>query len=308
MKTTLLFSGQGAQAVGMGKDLYENFAIAKECFDEAESILNTPFKKICFEGPDEDLRKTENTQPAVLIVSYILAKLLENEGITIDAFAGFSLGEYSALTASGVIDFNAAIKLVQQRGLIMEKAVPNGKGGMAAILGLEDEQVEEVCRNTDGIVVPANYNCPMQLVISGEKEAVEKACALADEKGAMRSVILNVSGPFHSPLLKDASTELKSVLDGINFNPLNNKKVMSNVTADYHTEGNIKDLLKQQMYSPVKWTDSIRKLISDGYDTFIEVGPGRVLTGFMRSIDRTPQAISIRDAKSLEQALETLKK
>jgi [acyl-carrier-protein] S-malonyltransferase len=303
----LLFSGQGAQYVGMGKDFYENYEVARNLFDLAESVLSVPLKKICFEGPEEELKRTENTQPAVLLISYISYKLLENHGFKFDTFGGFSLGEYSALTASGVIKIEDALKLVRDRGLIFEKAVPKGKGSMAAILGLEDNQVEEICSKVnDGVVVPANYNCPGQLVISGEKKAVEKACDLADETGAKRTVILNVSGPFHSPLFKKASLELKSILDNINFNTLNNKKVLSNVTADYHKDKEIKDLLVKQMFSPVKWRYSIEKLIKEDYNTFIELGPGRVLTGFMRSIDREKQAINIGDINSLHKTIDIL--
>jgi len=308
LKTALLFAGQGAQAAGMGKDLYDNFDIAKRIFDEAEKVLNSPIKKICFEGPEDELKKTENTQPSVLLLSYICYKLLENEGFKIDTFAGFSLGEYSALTAGGVININDALNLVRQRGLIMEKAVPEGKGGMAAVLGLSDEEVEKVCKDAGGVVVPANYNCPGQLVISGEKEAVAKAADLADERGAKRTVILNVSGPFHSPMLENASLELKNVLDNINFNKLSDTKVMSNVTADFHKDNEIKNLLVKQMHSPVLWRKCIENLINLGYDTFIELGPGRVLTGFMRSIDKTKKALSINNLDSFKSTIVELKK
>lgn len=307
MKIAVLFAGQGAQYVEMGKDLYDNFDLAKKYYDLAESILNAPIKKICFDGPEEELKKTENTQPAVLLHSYICSMLLKNEGIKYDTFSGFSLGEYSALTASGVIKLEDALMLVKKRGLIIEEAVPSGKGGMAAILGLEDKQVEEICEKIEGIVVPANYNSPGQLVISGEKDAVEKACDLADEMEAKRTVILNVSGPFHSPLLKDASEKLKGVLDGIDFNLLSENKVLSNVTAGFHKDNEIKDLLVQQMYSPVKWRESIENLIDQGYDTFIEVGPGRVLSGFMRSIDKLKTALNVSNIESLKKTLDTLK-
>lgn len=307
MKIALLFSGQGAQYVGMGKDLYENYELAEDYFDYAEDVLKTPIKKICFEGSEEELKKTENTQPAVLLMSFICCKLLVEEGFKFDTFAGFSLGEYSALAASGVMSLDDALRIVRERGLIMEKAVPSGKGGMAAILGLEDNVVEDICKKVDGIVVPANYNSPGQLVISGEAAAVEKACDLAEEADAKRTVILNVSGPFHSPLLIDASDELKNVLDNVDFNSLKDYRVISNVSADYHNDQKIKELLIKQMYSPVRWRDSIERLISDGYDTFIEVGPGKTLTGFMRSINREKKAINVGDVESLKKALEFLK-
>lgn len=303
MKIAVLFAGQGAQFVGMGKDLFDEYKTAKELYNMAESVLNTPLKKICFEGPDEELKKTENTQPAVLLHSYICSKLLEEAGIEFDTYAGFSLGEYSALTSSGVIGIEDALCLVRQRGLIIEKAFPSGVGGMAAILGLDDQQVEDICKKVDGLVVPANYNCPGQLVISGEKNAVVKACDIADEIGAKRTVILNVSGPFHSPLLKEASEKLGEVLNKIEFNSLGNKKVLSNVTGSYHKDGEIKNLLIRQMYSPVRWRSTIESLINSEYDTFIEVGPGRVLSGFMRSIDKTKTALNVGNIDSLRRSV-----
>jgi [acyl-carrier-protein] S-malonyltransferase len=307
MKTALLFAGQGAQHVGMAKDLYDGFPLAKELFDMADDILGAPLSKICFEGPEEVLKKTENTQPAILLHSYICYKLLESKGITADTFGGFSLGEYSALTAAGVIDIKDALQLVRKRGLIIEDAVPAGQGGMAAILGLEDSQVEEICEKVDGIVVPANYNCPGQLVISGAKDAVEKACDIADnEYDAKRTVILNVSGPFHSPFLNDASLELRKVLDDVDFKPQGSNKVLSNVTADFHNDSEIKQRLQDQLYSPVRWRKSIEMLIEKGYDTFIELGPGKVLTGFMRGIDRKQTAVNINSIESLDKALEKI--
>lgn len=308
LKIALLFAGQGSQAVGMGKDLYDNFDIAKNLFDEAENKLNSPLKKICFEGPEEELKKTENTQPLVLLMSYICYKLLENEGFNFDTFAGFSLGEYSALTSAGVINFTDALSIVRERGLIMEKAVPSGKGAMAAILGLTDQQVEEICKEAGGVVVPANYNCPGQLVISGEKQAVEKAVELAEQKEAKKTVMLNVSGPFHSPLLKDAGASLGEVLNKFSFNKSADKKVMSNVTAEYHLDNDIKEKLVKQMYSPVLWRKSVENLIKEGYDTFIELGPGRVLSGFMRSIDKTKKALFVNNADSLKNVITELKK
>ncbi len=285
-----LFSGQGAQFVGMGKDLYDNFDIAKKYFDEAENILNKPIKKIIFEGPEETLKQTENTQPAVMLMSYIAYKILESEGITADAFAGFSLGEYSALTAAGILSFEDGMKIIKARGLIMDEQSKKVDGAMAAIIGLEPEQIEEICKKAGGTIVPANYNSPSQTVVSGERAAVEKACALADEAEAMKTVILNVSGPFHSPLLEPAADKLRAALDTVKFNPIGNIKILSNVTADYHSDAALKDMLVKQMYSPVRWTKTIEKLAADGCETFIEVGPGKTLTGLMKQIDRSKKA------------------
>lgn len=308
MKTALLFAGQGSQYVGMGKDLYDAYPIAKKYYDQAEDILKTPIKEICFNGPEDKLKATENTQPAILLISYVVYKILESEGLVSDTFAGFSLGEYSALTSAGIIKFEDAIKLVRDRGLIMDEAVKGIDGAMAAILGLEDEQVEEICSKVEGLVVPANYNCPGQLVISGEKSAVEKACDLAESMDAKRTVILNVSGPFHSPLLEKASENLKKVLDKIEFLPMGSKKILSNVTANYHVEAQIKEELVRQMYSPVRWRKTIENLISEGYDTFIEIGPGKTLSGFMKSIDRSKTALNSGNVETIQKTLENIKK
>lgn len=307
MKIAALFTGQGSQYIGMGKDLYDNYPLVKFRMDKTSEILGCNIEKICFEGPEEDLKKTENTQPAIYMISFICYRLLENAGVKFDAYAGFSLGEYSALAASGRLTYEDGVKLVQERGIIMERAVPAGTGAMAAVLGLEDSVVENICTKVkSGIVVPANYNCPGQLVISGEKAAVEQACALATEAGAKRAVALNVSGPFHSPLLKDASNQLKEKLDALTFQE-GTAPVYSNVTALPHNQETVKDMLVKQMYSPVQWRKTIENLLAEGFDTFVEVGPGKTLAGFVRKIDRNATIYSVNNVESFEATVKALK-
>ncbi len=307
MKTAVLFAGQGSQFVGMAKDLYENNKMAKEICDRADELLGINLSSICFNGPDEQLMKTENTQPAILMMSYICYKLIEEAGIKADAYAGFSLGEYSALTSAGYISFDDGIRLVKERGLIMDRAVKGMNGGMAAVMGLEDAQVEEACSKVNGVVVPANYNCPGQLVISGEMSAVEEACKLCTEAGAKRAILLKVSGPFHSPLLKVAAGELKTALDNVKFAEGLDKKVVSNVTAVYHKESKIKDMLVEQMYSPVRWRKSMEALVNEGYDTFIEVGPGKTLNGFMKKIAPNVNVYNVGSVESFEATVKAIK-
>lgn len=307
MKIAALFTGQGSQYIGMGKDLYDNYPLVKFRMDKTSEILGCNIEKICFEGPEEDLKKTENTQPAIYMISFICYRLLENAGVKFDAYAGFSLGEYSALAASGRLTYEDGVKLVQERGIIMERAVPAGTGAMAAVLGLEDSVVENICTKVkSGIVVPANYNCPGQLVISGEKAAVEQACALATEAGAKRAVALNVSGPFHSPLLKDASNQLKEKLDALTFQE-GTAPVYSNVTALPHNQETVKDMLVKQMYSPVQWRKTVENLLAEGFDTFVEVGPGKTLAGFVRKIDRNATIYSVNNVESFEATVKALK-
>ena len=244
-KTAFLFPGQGSQSIGMGKDIVEVYPVASDIFDKASASLGFNIKEIIFEGDEDTLKATENTQPSILTVSIAIFEVMKQEGFKADIMAGLSLGEYTALVASGALDFSEAVSLVRQRGIFMEEAVPSGTGGMAAIIGLESDEVLKCCdevRNI-GIVEPANYNCPGQIVISGEISALEKACILAKEKGAKRAVILPVSGPFHSSMLKPAGDRLAEILEGVNFKELN-IPVISNVTAEYiESKDSIKDLL-----------------------------------------------------------------
>jgi len=309
-KIAFVFPGQGSQYVGMGKEVAENYKVADEVFNTANKCLGIDIKKICFEGPEEELKKTVITQPAVLTTSIALLKVFEHYNIKPDFVAGLSLGEYSALVAANAIDFEDALPLVQKRGRFMQEAVPLGKGTMAAIIGLDKETIHEICEEATriyGTVEPANYNCPGQIVISGLTEAVKKAIELSLAKGARKAVELPVSAPFHSSLLKPAGERLLKEIQKINFrNP--EIPVISNVTADYVYEPDeIKELLVKQVSSPVLWEDSIRKMIADGAEVFVEVGPGRSLSAFVKKIDRRKKVLDVQDIESIEKAKNALK-
>ncbi|MDD3459061.1 MAG: ACP S-malonyltransferase [Weeksellaceae bacterium] len=278
-----VFPGQGAQFTGMGKNLYDHSTIAREMFEQANQILGFDISKIMFEGSAEEQKQTKVTQPAVFLHSVILAKTLEN--FTPDKVAGHSLGEFSALVAAGAVSFESGLDLVHKRAMAMQRACELQPSTMAAILGLEDEIVEKICAETDGIVVPANYNCPGQLVISGETHAVEAACEKMKEAGARRALILSVGGAFHSPLMKPAEEELAEAIHQTDF-----KKpvcpVYQNVSATAETNPDeIKKNLITQLTSSVKWTQSVRNMIKEGAVEFIEVGPGNTLQGLVRKID-----------------------
>ncbi|SHH09060.1 ACP S-malonyltransferase [Tepidibacter thalassicus] len=287
-KVAFVFPGQGSQYVGMGKDVYENYESARKIFDKANEVLHMDLKSIMFEGPDEILTKTENTQPAILTLSIALFEVLKEKlDIKFDACAGLSLGEYSALVASGAITFEEAVVLVKKRGKYMQEAVPEGVGTMAAILGLERDILIDVLDEVskEGIVEAANFNSPGQIVISGEIKAVEKAVQLCKEKGAKKAVILKVSAPFHSSMLIKAGENLKKELDKVEFNHLQ-VPVVTNVTADYVKKEDIKEFLVKQVSSSVLWEDSIERLIKDGFDTFVEIGPSKTLKGFVNKISK----------------------
>ncbi|KKY02925.1 MULTISPECIES: ACP S-malonyltransferase [Paraclostridium] len=285
-KVALVFPGQGAQYVGMANDIYNNDDIAKKIIDEAERSVGINLKKIMFEGSDEELAKTENTQPAIVTHSIALFESLKDKiDLKYDACLGLSLGEYSALVAADAMDFNDAVAVVKKRGKYMQESVPLGKGTMAAILGLDREKVNEVIEQVDnGIIEVANYNSPGQIVISGETGTVKDSISLFKENGAKKAVVLNVSAPFHSSMLEPAGLKLKKELDEIKLRKCK-VSVISNVNADYYTD-NYKDLLVSQVSSSVLWEDSIEKLINEGFDTFIEIGPGKVLKGFINKISK----------------------
>lgn len=306
-KIAFVFAGQGAQYVGMGKELAMNISSSRTIFEEADKALGFEISKLCFEGTKEELDKTENTQPAILTTSIAVLKALEEKGIKPDITAGLSLGEYSALVCSGVLNFTDAVKLVKKRGRFMQEAVPAGVGTMAAVLGLGAEEVKAICLGSKsfGIVEPANFNCPGQIVIGGEIEAVKAASEKAKEKGA-KVIPLSVSAPFHTSLLKPASEKLQEELKAIKLGEIR-VPIITNVTSDYVSNKNeIKDLLRRQVMSSVLWEDTIRRMLEAGVDTFVELGPGKVLSGFIKKIDRKVTIINIEDLSSLEKALEIL--
>ena len=300
-KTAFMFPGQGAQYVGMGKDFFDNSENCRKVFEKAEEVTGLKISDICFEE-NEDINKTEFTQIALLTTECAMLEAVLEKGIKADVTLGLSLGEYGALAASNVMSMEDAFKVVRNRGIFMEQAVPAGIGAMAAVLGLDANVIEDVLSeiSADNAVVEiANYNCPGQIVISGEKQAVENAAQKLKEAGAKRVVMLNVSGPFHSSMLKPAGDKLKSVLDDVEINEITIPYV-ANVTADYVTsKENVKELLIKQVYSSVRFEQSVRKLIEDGVDTFIEIGPGRTLCSFVKKISRDVNVINIEKYEDL---------
>jgi [acyl-carrier-protein] S-malonyltransferase len=305
-KVAFLFSGQGSQYAGMGKDLFDHNETARAVFDEADQALGYSLSELCFHGPKEEVDKTENTQPAILTVSTAACKALTDHGIHPDIVAGLSLGEYSALVSSGVIPFTETVKLVRKRGRFMQEAVPQGLGGMAAILGLDTANVEEACRqaSADGVVQVANYNCPGQIVISGAKAALESACTLAGKLGARRIIPLEVSGPFHTSLLQPAADKLAEELAMIQFSEPA-IPVISNVTAETMKDSaEALDLLPRQVMNSVLWEKTIRKMLEDGVDTFVEIGPGSTLRGFVKKIERKANLLNVEDMASLKTTVE----
>ena len=310
IKTAFLFPGQGSQSVGMGKELAENFSVAREVFEEADRALGFSISKLCFEGPEEELRNTVNTQPAILTVSMAALRVLQQAGISFDITAGHSLGEYSALVAAGVLDFADAVRLVNKRGQFMQEAVPLGEGAMAAVMGMEREKVVEICAEVEkeaGAVQAVNFNCPGQIVIAGKTAAVEKAAAALKAAGANRAIMLPVSAPFHSTLLQPAAEKLASELDKVSFHEPR-LPVVANVTGKISTNSaEIKQLLVTQAANPVLWEDCVATVAAYGATVSVEVGPGKVLTGFTKKIAPEIATFNVEDMESLQKTLDYFK-
>ena len=298
----LTFPGQGSQYVGMGKELFENFSVAREIFEEADDTLRFSVSGLCFKGPEEALRLTENTQPAVLTTSVAALKVLQAEkGVVPQFAAGHSLGEYSALVASEAFTFSHAVKIVRLRGKFMQEAVPVGEGAMAAVLGMEKEQVEKLCEEISSgeVLTPANFNSPGQIVIAGHSKAVERAIDRVKQEGK-KAVLLPVSAPFHSPLMKPAAERLEKALEEISVSDLK-IPVVTNVEAEANTsKDRVKGLLVAQVSSPVRWEESMRKMVEKGIEQILEVGPGKVLSGLMKRIDNRIETKNLEDLQTLK--------
>ena len=304
-----VFPGQGAQFVGMGKDFYDKSDTAKKLFDEADDALGYSIKKMCFEGSEDDLKLTANTQPAILIVSVIASELLKAEGITPNIAGGHSLGEYSALVAAGSLKFSDAVKLVHKRGQFMQEAVPVGEGSMAAIIGLDDEIIIDACKKASevGEVQAVNFNCPGQTVIAGTVAGVDKAVEILKTSGAKKAVVLPVSAPFHSTLMKPAAEKLSVELDKVEIKNAA-FPVAANFTGGLETSAEeIKSNLVSQADNPVKWIDCVKSMKNFGADIFIECGPGKTLCGFNRRIDKQIKSFNVENLESLAKTLENLK-
>src|SRR3990172_7775483 len=308
MKIAFIFPGQGSQYVGMAKEFIENFSESREVFDLASGLLGYDLAQFCMDGPAEKLNLTENTQPAILAASIAILRPLERRGLSAAAAAGHSLGEYTAITAAGGFALTDAIALVRKRGRYMQESVPEGTGLMAAILGMERQDVEKTCHEAakNGIVAPANYNSPGQIVIAGEKKAVEKAMELAKAAGAKKVIPLAVSVPSHCAMMKQAGERLAQELETVTINDLR-IPIVNNAEAKFLRKASeLRPSLIKQISSPLYWEDSIRNMAADGFDTFIEIGPGKVLSGLVKRIAKDAKVLNVEDMKSMDETLSAL--
>ena len=311
MKIAYIFPGQGTQIVGMGKDIYEKYEEARNVYKIIDNVLNENIEKLTYESDQEELNKTENTQIAIYSMSMAILKILKRNGIQPSVLAGLSLGEYSALTAAGAISLEEGAKIVRIRGKLMQNLAPKGNWSMAAIIGLEDEKVEEACLEVNsGFIKAVNYNCPGQVVVSGEKEAVLQAMNIAKELGARKAIELKTSGPFHTEMLKNASIELRKELEKIDFKNLQIPVIKNIDGKEYTKTDDMVEILSKHVISPVKFGRSIQKMIEMGVDTFIEIGPGKTLSGFVKKVckkmEKEVTVLNIENVETLEDVLEKL--
>ncbi len=308
MKIAFMFPGQGTQVVGMGKDIYDKYEEARKIYDKASEILKKDIAKLCFEGPQDDLNKTENTQIAILVTSLAMLEVLKTNNIEADICTGLSLGEYVALIYGGYISFEDGIKLIQKRGYYMQNNIPNEEFKMAAVIGLNSKIIEDICKNIEGFVVPANYNYSNQTVISGNKEAVEKAIEELNKVGARKIVELNTSGPFHTEKLIDAKYAYEKELENIEFK-IGKVPVIKNIDGSiYNKDDDMKNILANHIISSVRFDKTIKLMLEAGIDTYIEIGPGKTLTGFVKKENKEANIINVSNVETLENALEICEK
>lgn len=309
MKIGFLFPGQGSQSVGMGKDIYEEYEEARKIYEEVQNITKIDIAKISFEGEEEILNQTKYTQLAILTESLAILEILKQNGIKCEISAGLSLGEYSALINSNALSFEEGVKIVKKRGEYMQDLLPKGEWQMAAIMGLSDEQVEEVCKNVkSGFVVPANYNTEGQVAISGEKQGIEEAEAIAKEMGAKKVRVLKTAGPFHTEKLKESSDALRKELENVTINKFETK-VIKNLDGDFYKDtDNVKEILASHIVNPVRFSKTIKTMLDNGIDTFIEIGPGKTLSGFVKRTptDKEVKILNINDVQTLKETIKEI--